>query len=109
MAMQGKDHVGADAFGEGDIGAVAKLKDAATGDLLLDKEIDVEPPRFDFPEPVMSFAITPKAKGEEEKLGQALRRLTEEDRTLTCAATRRPASSSSPGCRRCTSRSRSTG
>jgi elongation factor G len=83
MAMQGKDHVAADAFGEGDIGAVAKLKDAATGDLLLDKETAVEPPRFDFPEPVMSFAITPKAKGEEEKLGQALRRLTEEDPTLT--------------------------
>src|SRR6187549_176627 len=83
MTMQGKDHVGADAFGEGDIGAVAKLKDAATGDLLLDKETAVEPPRFDFPEPVMSFAITPKAKGEEEKLGQALRRLTEEDQTLT--------------------------
>src|SRR6186997_1690448 len=82
MAMQGKEHVGADAFGEGDIGAVAKLKDATTGDLLLDKETAVEPPRFDFPEPVMSFAITPKTKGEEEKLGQALRRLTEEDPTL---------------------------
>jgi elongation factor G len=83
MTMQGKEHVGADAFGEGDIGAVAKLKDATTGDLLLDKETAVEPPRFDFPEPVMSFAVTPKAKGEEEKLGQALRRLTEEDQTLT--------------------------
>jgi elongation factor G len=53
-----------------------------TGDLLVDKEVEVELPRFDFPEPVMSFAITPKAKGEEEKLGQALRRLTEEDPTL---------------------------
>jgi elongation factor G len=83
MRLQGKEHVQADAFGEGDIGAVAKLKDAATGDLLLDKETAVEPPRFDFPEPVMSFAITPKTKGEEEKLGQALRRLTEEDPTLT--------------------------
>jgi elongation factor G len=83
MTLQGKDHVQADAFGEGDLGAVAKLKDAATGDLLLDRETAVEPPRFDFPEPVMSFAITPKAKGEEEKMGQALRRLTEEDPTLT--------------------------
>jgi elongation factor G len=83
MTLQGKDHAQADALGEGDIGAVAKLKDAATGDLLLDKETAVEPPRFDFPEPVMSFAITPKAKGEEEKMGQALRRLTEEDPTLT--------------------------
>jgi elongation factor G len=82
MRLQGKEHAQADAFGEGDLGAVAKLKDAATGDLLLDKETAVEPPRFDFPEPVMSFAITPKTKGEEEKLGQALRRLTEEDPTL---------------------------
>jgi elongation factor G len=82
MTMQGKDHAQADAFGEGDIGAVAKLKDATTGDVLLDKEVAVELPRFDFPEPVMSFAITPKAKGEEEKLGQALRRLIEEDPTL---------------------------
>ena len=54
-----------------------------TGDLLLDKEVAVEYPRFDFPEPVMSFAITPKAKGDEEKMGQALRRLTEEDPTLS--------------------------
>jgi elongation factor G len=83
LRMQGKEHVQADAFGEGDIGAVAKLKDVMTGDLLVDRETGVEPPRFDFPEPVMSFAISPKAKGEEEKLGQALRRLTEEDPTLT--------------------------
>jgi elongation factor G len=82
MTVQGKDHTAADAFGEGDIGAVAKLKDAMTGDLMLDKEVEVEAPRFDFPEPVMSFAITPKTKGEEEKMGQALRRLTEEDPTL---------------------------
>ena len=82
LTMQGKDHVAADAFGEGDIGAVAKLKDVKTGDLLLDKEVAADVPPFDFPEPVMSFAITPKAKGEEEKLGQALRRLTEEDPTL---------------------------
>src|SRR3954453_3197628 len=82
LSMQGKDHVGADAFGEGDIGAVAKLKDVKTGDLLLDKEVATDVPAFDYPEPVMSFAITPKAKGEEEKLGQALRRLIEEDPTL---------------------------
>jgi elongation factor G len=82
LTMQGKDHSGTDAFGEGDIGAVAKLKDVKTGDLLLDKEVEADVPAFDYPEPVMSFAITPKAKGEEEKLGQALRRLTEEDPTL---------------------------
>jgi elongation factor G len=82
LVLQGKEHTPTDAFGEGDLGAVAKLKDVMTADLLVDKEVEVELPRFDFPEPVMSFAITPKAKGEEEKLGQALRRLTEEDPTL---------------------------
>ena len=41
MTMQGKDHAAADAFGEGDIGAVAKLKDVMTGDVLLDKEVAV--------------------------------------------------------------------
>jgi elongation factor G len=49
---------------------------------LLDADKDVELPKIDFPEPVMSFAIAPKAKGDEEKLGSALRRLSEEDPTL---------------------------
>jgi len=42
----------------------------------------VEPPAFGFPEPVMSFAVTPKIKGEEEKLASAIKRLAEEDQTL---------------------------
>src|SRR2546430_9204662 len=67
LELQGKDHENTDSFGEGDIGAVAKLKDVATGDLLLDKEVEVEVPELGFPEPVMSFAITPQAKGDEEK------------------------------------------
>src|SRR5215216_1961552 len=82
LTLQGKEHDQADEFGPGDLGAVAKLKDTFTGDLLLDAERDSEPPKIEFPEPVMSFAITPKAKGDEEKLGTALRRLSEEDPTL---------------------------
>jgi elongation factor G len=61
---------------------VAKLKDTTTGDLLLDAERDIEPPQLDFPEPVMSFAVTPVAKGDEEKVASSLRRLAEEDPTL---------------------------
>src|SRR5207244_1190103 len=76
-------HENAQAFGAGDIGAVAKLKDVQTGDLLLDKEVEVEPPQLGLPEPVMSFAITPKAKGDEEKMAAGLRRLAEEDPTLS--------------------------
>ena len=82
LQLQGKDHHPAQEFVEGDIGAVAKLKDAQTGDLLTDKEVEIELPNFGFPEPVMSFAITPKIKGDEEKVATAIRRLAEEDQTL---------------------------
>jgi elongation factor G len=82
LMLQGKEHEQAKEFGAGDIGAVAKLKDTTTGDLLLDGEKDIEPPQLDFPEPVMSFAVTPVAKGDEEKVASSLRRLAEEDPTL---------------------------
>jgi elongation factor G len=82
LQLQGKEHTGVKEFGEGDIGAVAKLKDVRTGDLLTDREIGVDLPEIEFPEPVMSFAITPRTKGEEEKVASAIRRLAEEDPTL---------------------------
>jgi elongation factor G len=82
LELQGKEHKPALEFGEGDLGAVAKLKEAQTGDLLADKDVAVELPDFGFPEPVMSFAITPKAKGDEEKVATSIRRLAEEDPTL---------------------------
>jgi elongation factor G len=82
MVMQGKDHERTDGFGPGDIGAVAKLKEVQTGDVLVDAEHDLEPPALGYPEPVMNFAVTPKIKGEEDKVAQALRRLGEEDPTL---------------------------
>ena len=53
-----------------------------TGDVLVDAEHDLEPPSLGFPEPVMSFAVTAKTKGDEDKVAQALRRLGEEDPTL---------------------------
>jgi elongation factor G len=82
LTLQGKEHEQATEFGPGDIGAVSKLKETMTGDLLLDAEREVELPRIDFPEPVMSFAISPKSKGDEEKVAASLRRLAEEDPTL---------------------------
>jgi elongation factor G len=82
LVLQGKDHETAPSFVAGDIGAVAKLKDVMTGDLLVVSEEGVELPSLEFPQPVMSFAITPKAKGDEEKMATALRRLAEEDPTL---------------------------
>src|SRR5256714_1271782 len=82
LELQGKDHQQTQEFGPGDIGAVAKLKETMTGDLLLDAEREVEAPQLGFPEPVMSFAVTPKSKGDEEKVATSLRRLAEEDPTL---------------------------
>jgi elongation factor G len=82
VLLQGKDHVPADAFGVGDIGAVAKLKDVQTGDVLVDAQHELEPPAIQFPEPVMSFAVTPKTKGDEDKVASAIRRLNEEDPSL---------------------------
>jgi elongation factor G len=82
LLLQGKDHESVDQLHIGDLGAVAKLKDVVTGDVLVDHEVPVEPPRIHFAEPVMSFAVSPKAKGDEEKMATALRRLAEEDPTL---------------------------
>src|ERR671919_667209 len=83
LLLQGKDHEQAHEFGEGDIGAVSKLKETVTGDVLLTQDAPLDLPPLEFPQPVMSFAITPKAKGDEEKMAAALRRLAEEDPTLT--------------------------
>ena len=82
MQVQGKDHEKADEFVSGDIGAVAKLKDVQTGDVLADTEREVELAPLEIPEPVMTFAVTPRTKGDDDKVAQALRRLHEEDPTL---------------------------
>ncbi len=82
LEVQGKEHAQVPELGEGDIGAIAKLKETQTGDVLLDAERPVEVPEIGFPEPVMSFAVTPKSKGDEEKMAAGLRRLSEEDPTV---------------------------
>src|SRR5437763_10176920 len=82
MTLEGKEHEKYEGFGAGDIGAVAKLKEVQTGDVLVDAEHELDPPALGFPEPVMSFAVTAKTKGDEDKVAQALRRLSEEDPTL---------------------------
>ena len=83
LLLNGKENAPIESLCVGDLGAVAKLKDVVTGDVLVDHEVPVEPPHIDFPEPVMSFAITPKAKGDEEKMAAGLRRLSEEDPTIS--------------------------
>jgi elongation factor G len=83
LAPQGKDHSEhADEFGPGDIGAVAKLKETHAGDVLAGKDQELALSLPAMPNPVMAFAIEPKAKGDEEKVFTALRRLREEDPTI---------------------------
>jgi elongation factor G len=82
LVPQGKDNDHTDAFGPGDIGAVAKLKETRAGDVLADEDLEIPLRLPAMPRPVMAFAIEAKAKGDEEKMGQALRRLQEEDPTI---------------------------
>jgi elongation factor G len=82
LEPQGKEMGHADEFGPGDIGAVAKLKETHAGDVLATHEMDVTLELPKFPAPVMAFAIEPKAKGDEDKVFTALRRLQEEDPTI---------------------------
>ncbi len=82
LQLQGKDNSPLDALGPGDIGAVAKLKATSTGDSLCDDSKKITFPPVQLPNPVMSFAVEPKSKGDEEKIGTSLKRLQEEDPTL---------------------------
>ena len=63
----------------GDIAAVAGLKDVTTGDTLCDENHIITLERMVFPEPVISLAVEPKTKGDQEKMGIALGRLAKED------------------------------
>jgi elongation factor G len=69
-------------FGPGDIGAVAKLKETKAGDWLASRDEPIQMPSVKLPAPVMAFAVTPKSKGDEDKVFTALRRLQEEDPTI---------------------------
>ena len=82
LISRGKESASADAFGPGDIGAVAKLKETRAGDWLADRDEPIEMPAVDLPQPVMAFAIEARTKGDEDKVFTALRRLQEEDPTI---------------------------
>jgi len=66
----------------GEIVALVGLKDTGTGDTLCDEKAPIVLERITFPEPVISLAIEPKTKVDQEKLGFALKRLSEEDPTF---------------------------
>jgi elongation factor G len=66
----------------GDIGAVAKLKDTLTGDTLADKGVAFTYPPVQLPEPSIAFAIEAKSRQDEDRMGNAVHRLLEEDQSL---------------------------
>lgn len=82
FSMRGKNQVPMEEVVAGDIAAVAKLQHTATGDTLCDRNHPVifTPPEF--PEPVISFAVEPRTKGDEEKVSSGLARFLEEDPTF---------------------------
>ena len=79
---QGKFAVEISKLFPGDIGVVAKLKETVTGNTLGDKDHPILYDNLNFPEPLISFAVAPKSRGDEDKISNALHKILEEDPTL---------------------------
>ena len=77
--LQGKSHEPISEVRTGDICAVLKLKETTTGDTLADRSFGYRYLPVEFPEPAISFAIEPKSRGDEDKIGNAIARIIEED------------------------------
>ncbi len=82
LRLEGKKQSPLDAALPGEIAAVAKLKDTTTGDTLCEEKAPIILPPLPRAHPVISFAIRPRSKGDEEKASQALARMIEEDPSL---------------------------
>jgi elongation factor G len=82
QVMQGKTATAVAELHAGDIGAVAKLKDTLTGDTLGDKSSPIFYPPARIPEPSITFAIEPKTRADEDRIGQAIHKILEEDPAL---------------------------
>ncbi len=85
VVVQGKTQVPVPEVKAGDLGAVAKLKDTRTSDTLADKAAGITFAPIAFSEPVLSYAIEPKSRGDEDKISSSMHRLEEEDGTIRYA------------------------
>ena len=85
LVLHGKTQTHVPDLRAGDIGAVAKLKDTHTNDILGDKNAGFLVPPIAFPEPVLAYAIEPKSRTDEDKIGPAMQRLHEEDQSISYA------------------------
>ncbi|QAT62708.1 elongation factor G [Acidilutibacter cellobiosedens] len=82
FALRGKTQLEVSEIDAGDIGATSKLQFTQTGDTLCDKSNPIQYEKIQYPEPCLFMAVEPKTKGDEEKIGSSLQRLTEEDPTF---------------------------
>jgi elongation factor G len=82
VLLQGKAQTNVPEMKAGDLGAVAKLKDTLTNDTLGDRADPILFPPTKFPEPVLSYAIEPKSRGDEDKISSSMHRLEEEDPSI---------------------------
>jgi len=80
--IRGKELIEVDMLQAGDIGAISKLQNTSTSDTLCSSERPVMIPEIEYPEALMSIGIRPKAKGDEDKLAQAISKILEEDKTI---------------------------
>jgi len=81
--LRGKKQTEVSSLYAGDIGVLAKLAATETGDTLCDPNFPVAIGAFIFPKPVLSMAIEPKTKGDEEKISAGLAKLASEDKTFS--------------------------
>ncbi|MDD3315853.1 MAG: elongation factor G [Syntrophaceticus sp.] len=82
FTMRGKNQETLSEVKAGDIAVLAKLQATETGDTLCSKNNPLKLEGVEFPKPMLSIAIEPKSKGDEDKLGGAISKLTEADPTL---------------------------
>jgi len=82
QVMQGKTATAVADLHAGDIGAITKLKDTVTGDTLGDKNAVIYYPLARIPEPSITFAIEPKTRADEDRIGVAIHKILEEDPAL---------------------------
>ncbi|BAF59576.1 translation elongation factors [Pelotomaculum thermopropionicum SI] len=80
--VRGKTTLQTDTVFCGDLAVVVKLQDTGTGDTLCEKDKPVVLEGIDFPVPTLTVAISPKSKNDEDKLGDAISKILEEDPTL---------------------------
>ena len=83
FVLRGKNQIESNEIVAGDIGATSKLQFTQTGDTLCSKNDEILFDKISYPQPTLFLAVEPKAKGDEEKIGTSLQRLTEEDPTFT--------------------------